>query len=175
MSKRSFRAWWKAAAFGAAFLLLIGCGGDDQVSAPSSKTEEPAPGPTLGSPVGINYRAIDAGDMLRWNAPSGTDFADIAGYNVYVYQPDPLRQDAYVKYNTDLVPGGRLVMTDLLPGDTYFFKVRAVNADVEEGADSDVLSFEAVGPAPAGGGSGRGGLGHNDGPPIYDGGDGVQY
>jgi hypothetical protein len=89
--------------------------------------------------------------MLTWEAPSGADGADVLGYNVYMFRPAPHRPEAYVLFNRTPLADARLVTGDLRAGETYYFKVCALNVDSAEGADSDVLRFVAAGHTSAGG------------------------
>lgn len=115
--------------------------------------------------------------MLRWNAPSSND-VEVAGYNVYLYDPDPLRLDSYIMVNTELVPDGRLVLDDLVAGQTYHFRITAVSSDEVEGDPSDARELVATGVDETGsaGGGGRGGLDESEwGPVDPDDGEDIQH
>jgi hypothetical protein len=147
MPKRTARALWNVVALGTIFVLAGGCASDNTTAtAPSSKVAA-----LLGSPVGLSHSEVTQGDMLTWETPAGADAADVLGYNVYMFKPAPHRPEAYVLFNRTPLARALLVTSDLRTGDTYYFKVRAVNVDGAEGEDSEVLQFVAVGhTAPSG-------------------------
>jgi hypothetical protein len=144
----------------AALMIFVGCSGDD-----TNRVTDPDPDSGAQvievpmAPMGPNHRSVAEGDLLRWNAPANADDAAIAGYNVYVYDPQPESTSAYVRLNTSLVAAGRLVTSELTTGQTYWFRVAAVNANDEEGTWSEPTSFVAAGVM---GDDGRGGLGQQE-------------
>ncbi len=126
----------------AAVALLAGCGGDSTTTPTGTTTTEPVSLKTPEAPVGMIHRGTPNGDLLRWNV--STDDA-VMGYNLYRYDPDPLRFEAYRKLNAELLPTAKYTLSDLVAGRTYFFRVTAVNTDNLESAPSAVSRIVAMG------------------------------
>ena len=99
------------------------------------------------APSGLHVPKADSrGCAVRWDQSAE---ADLAGYNVYVYDPDPSRAEAYVSLNQStlvrptyvFVPGGTVS-----PEDTFYLRVSAVDLDGHESAMSEILEVH-LGPA----------------------------
>ena len=113
--------------------LLNGCS-EDSTTAPQAIVQDTAP---PAPPVGIEIQRRDAGVKLTWvpNLES-----DLAGYNVWVYEPSPGAVQAYAKINAGLVTVN-LFGTINLPnvGPEYYFRLTAVDEAGNESAFSSVV------------------------------------
>jgi len=155
---RGFSSIAKAASL-ATLMIFVGCSSNDSESltAPESGSSEvPAP----DAPQTPHHRGLTNGDLLRWNEPANAVQARVEGYNVYLYDPSPESSSSYVRLNDTPVGAVRYVVPALMPGQTYWFRVAAVNNRDVEGEWTDPASFVAAGPHSSGP---RGGLGEYDG------------
>ena len=66
---------------------------------------------------------------LSWSASSST----VAGYNVYV---SPSSAGPYSLLNSSPVPSTSYVDTNVLAGDTYYFRITSVSSSYQESAPS---------------------------------------
>jgi hypothetical protein len=102
--------------------LTTSCGTTSTPTSPGNSLDStPPPAPTELS-QGIDVGT--GGGSLEWSASTA---GDVAGYQVYVYQPSPTRDNAYIQVATT-APG---VTSWDLPGvsleQTQYFRVRAVD------------------------------------------------
>jgi len=143
MTTRATLAGWRAVACSAALLVLVGCGDDGNtiVDPPDS----PALAETLGAPAGVSHFGAIAGDAVRWAAPS-TDRV-VAGYNIYIYDPNPTTGEAFTRVNSSPLTVRSFVFPALTPGETCYVRVRAIDESGNEGDWSPSLEFVARGPA----------------------------
>ena len=97
-------------------------------------------GPVLdvpGAPTGLSAAAGSGEVTLSWTAPTDTGGSTVTGYNI--------QQDG--TWGTTLITSTGHTVTNLTNGQTYSFKVRAVNA-VRAGAESDSVSVTPQNGAP---------------------------
>ncbi len=123
-----------------AAILAVGCTSENNPLSPSGSSEDTTP---PAAPQGVATKTTDAGWVMSWDANGE---ADLAGYNIYRYDPDPSRENAYVKLN-----GGPITSTSfglpLEPGD-WIYRVRAVDATGNQSGMSAIASVtmgEAIG------------------------------
>lgn len=120
-----------------AALLISGCG-SDEASAPLSEDPTLDEQPPL-APSGLAL-GVEGATKFSFTWAPNTE-PDLAGYRVYIYDPDPDREDAYV-----CVTGDRLLTRTSLTyqganGITYTFKVSAVDIGKKESARSDPFTY----------------------------------
>jgi hypothetical protein len=124
-------------------LLLIGCG-DDSSSKITTPDDSDSQALVLGAPSSVHHHGTRVGDNLNWNPPTDTE-GRLAGYNVYVYDPDPFTDDIYRRVNTTVVPTNRYFFNDLVAGVDYVVRIRSVDTDGAEGDWSTPHAFRAFG------------------------------
>ncbi len=135
----------------AAVALLAGCG---KSSDPTSALPDDSGTPTLDNtpppvPTGVNVAADLSGRaQLMWDASSA---ADVAGYQIYVYDPSPERESSYtLLYDTD----GVTTTYNLDPtqaSTSRYFRLRATDTHGNASALSDPI-MASMGPVvPVGG------------------------
>jgi len=81
-------------------------------------------------------KATSAGLRLVWD---GSPDLDVVGYDVYIYDPSPYRDDAYVRLNTSLLAREQFSFENLEAQVAYYFKVRAVNGTGQSSAATPPL------------------------------------
>jgi hypothetical protein len=126
----------KLVAFGFALSLvpmLNGCSEDSTV-APEPVIQDTAP---PAPPVGITIQRRDTGVKLAW-APNME--SDLAGYNIWIYDPSPNAVQAYVKLNNGLVTDSEFSSSKLSAGrSNQYFRLTAVDEYGNESAFSSVV------------------------------------
>jgi hypothetical protein len=137
----------------AALLGAMGCGNSSDPTSANPNLDSNAP-PT---PAGLQLVSVPEYNELAWEASTAPD---VARYQVYEYQPDPSRDNAYVMIGETTTASYRLPFDD--GGTETFYRVRAVDESGNRSAMSD--AFTADVPVITRGGGGGGG--------TEDGGDG---
>jgi hypothetical protein len=114
-------------ALGAA-ALISGCGSStDTVNVDDTTLDTTAPGAPSG--VGATFDARRQRTLLIWEASAA---ADVAGYQIYHYDPDPLRESAYALYGeTD---DTRIWLPYAPTNTTRYVRIRAIDASGNVGA-----------------------------------------
>lgn len=112
---------------------FAGCATDNPLTA--SGIDSTAP----GAPTNLTASASGGNLLLTWDPSSD---ADVAGYDVYRYSPDPARENAYVKINGALVTGDEYVVTDASTTSSWY-RVKAVDASSNSSASSGALAAAA--------------------------------
>jgi hypothetical protein len=119
-------------------LASYGCGAANNPTAPAASLDSSPP----QAPVGL----VQSSDVLQWTPNSE---ADLNGYQIYLYSPDPTRDNAYVL--TATVPAGQTSWT-LPPVDettTSWVKLCALDQSGNRSAESSALQVTML-PVPAG-------------------------
>ena len=119
-------------------LTSYGCGAGNNPAQPSSSLDSAPP----QAPVGL----VQSLDTVQWTANSESD---LNGYQIYLYSPDPTRDNAYVLAAT--VPAGVTSWT-LPPVDettTSWVKLCALDLSGNRSAESSALQV-TMQPVPAG-------------------------
>ena len=114
-------------------LLATGCASDENPLAPTSTGADTTP---PASPQSLTQHTDQGGYRISWAASAD---ADLAGYNVYRYDPDPSRVSAWVKINGSLVTGTTHSVM-VAPGE-WNYAVRSVD---QSGNESPLSSFITV-------------------------------
>lgn len=127
----------KLVAFGFALSLvpmIDGCSEDSTV-APETVIQDTAP---PAPPVGITIQRRDTGVKITW-APNME--SDLAGYNIWVYDPSPNAVQSYVKLNTGLIAAHEYSSSKLPDGRAdQYFRLTAVDEYGNESAFSGVVT-----------------------------------
>ena len=136
----------------AALVSLYGCGTSSNVTGLAPTTLDTTP-PSV--PEDLDLTTYSEVNILTW-APS-TD-ADVAGYRVYQYLPDPGRDNAYVYLGQTSQPSMPVVSssTDVVCS----FRVKSIDATGNESAFSTEFTVTVPGIASSGG-QGRGKFSEN--------------
>ena len=113
--------------------VLAGCS-NDKPSSPVINQEDAVPpmAPTAWQPK------ADGGTVhLRWARNTETD---LAGYNIYEYNPNPQDQNSYVVMNSQPLAKNSYAVDGLTPGMTYYFRTTAVDMSGNESGYSQVMA-----------------------------------
>jgi len=78
---------------------------------------------------------------VEWNAVSA---ADLAGYQVYRYNPNPMTESSYEMVAEVATPQTRYLLPTIEPGNTVTVRVRAVNNGGKQSAYSEPITAEYV-------------------------------
>lgn len=127
----------RALAFPAALVALValaGCGTDNTLSGPAPTDSAPPSAPT-------NIREVERGaiSVLAWDASPD---ADVVGYDVYMYAPDPAREAAYVRVNASTIVGEEYVVMGASAESWY--RVKAVDQSGNRSSSSGAAYIESV-------------------------------
>lgn len=98
---------------------LTGCAAEDTLSSLNQNVNSAAP----SAPGNIRALPLGGSVLLDWDASSE---ADVVGYDVYRYDPDPARESAYVKVNASTIPESQYMIVDPLEQGTWY-RVKAVD------------------------------------------------
>lgn len=142
------------AALALSALALAGCGSDSNPAAPTASLDTtPPPAPTA---LAMTLDGPSGSYQLGWQ-PSAA--ADVASYQVYRYEPDPSRDNAYVLFAQ--VSTHSVLIDTPSEATTEVFRVQAVDASGNHSAFSTALTVSLMVPDPLG--YGRGGSGSTPG------------
>ncbi len=156
------------------FVFAGGCG-DEKSIQPSGPADPPVDDAPPLSPVNLQMVKGDAnGFALTWEPNTESDFA---GYNVYVYAPNPMSLTSYVQLNASgPVTANRYVYSGNTE-DGVWMRISAVDLAGNESAPSEPFSAQTQAAPPemaeqdpnpgrdSGGGISHPGGGGIDGPP----------
>jgi uncharacterized protein YcfL len=112
--------------------VLVGC--SEKTTSPLTSQEDTVPplAPTAWQP-----RADGGNTTLRWARNTETD---LAGYNVYWYDPNPNNPNSYVALTSQPTVTNSYPVPGLAPGTTYYFKTTAVDMSGNESGYSQVMA-----------------------------------
>ncbi len=115
------------------------------VGPPSLPSSQVFPAPVApGTPTGVSAALGNASVTLSWTAPTDDGGSPITGYNIYV-GPTPNGESTIAVNLNTLITGTSFTVGSLTNGQTYYFKVEAMNA-----VGASVLSGEVHAiPAPS--------------------------
>lgn len=111
--------------------LFSGCATDSPLSSLSGP-DATAP----GAPTSVIAHSRGNDLVLSWDASVD---ADVAGYDVYLYAPDPARETSYIKVNSALITDTEYRMSDA-PTTSSWYRVKAVDNSTNASAASSALS-----------------------------------
>ncbi|MEP7028994.1 MAG: fibronectin type III domain-containing protein [Candidatus Eisenbacteria bacterium] len=131
----SLRRLLSVAVLAVSTFAVAGCATDNPVAA-LSNLDATAP----GAPTSLQADARQGALVLSWDASAD---ADVAGYNVYRYSPDPARENSYVKVNSALVSGTEYTVTDAT-GEASWYRVKAVDTSANSSAASSAVEASAA-------------------------------
>src|SRR5690349_13586295 len=101
------------------------------------------------APAGLTAAPGDQQVTLSWNPPASNGGSPVGGYNVY--QGTSPGGEAGTPVNSSLVTSTSYLVTGLTDGSTYYFTVKAVNAQGQGAASGEVPAIPVTVPgAPAG-------------------------
>jgi predicted phage tail protein len=112
--------------------VLAGCGNDKTTSPIIETPDTVAP----ATPAFVGARTDWSSVTLMWR---GNTEADLAGYNVYEYNPDPGSQSSYTCVNPALLISTAQKVDRLTKGTTYYFRISAVDRSGNESAWSATI------------------------------------
>jgi hypothetical protein len=111
---------------------LAGCATDNPLTAAGIDSTAP------GAPTNLAASERSGSLLLTWDASSD---ADVVGYDVYRFAPDPARENAYVKINGAIVTDNEYVVSDA--SGSSWYRVKAVDASSNASNASGALSAAA--------------------------------
>ena len=97
---------------------LTGCAGDNPVSSTNNLDASPP-----SAPVNLRTETRGSSVLLDWDASTE---ADVVGYDVYRYDPDPARESAYVKVNAATITDSEYLIADPSEQGTWY-RVKSVD------------------------------------------------
>ncbi|MBN1505132.1 MAG: fibronectin type III domain-containing protein [Candidatus Eisenbacteria bacterium] len=113
--------------------VMTGCSSENSTSPVSTQEDSVPPmAPTAWQPKAIGNSAL-----LRW--AKNTE-ADLAGYNVYKYEPNPQNHNSYIVINSQPTTGNTYTINGLTSGMTYYFRTTAVDMSGNESGYSQVMA-----------------------------------
>ena len=102
-----------------AAVLATGCTSENNPVSPTGSIEDTTPPAVPQNVASVESRGLW---IMSWDANAE---ADLAGYNVFRYDPDPSRESSYVKVNANVITSTSFTLPTN-PGDLQY-KVRAVD------------------------------------------------
>ena len=124
-----------------ALVALAGCGSDNPLSSTGPSNDSAPP----SAPTNIRSESRGALEVLAWDASPD---ADVVGYDIYVYSPDPARESSYIRVNAATIAGEEFVVT--AAGDVNaWYRVKAVDQSGNRSSSSGAAWVE--GDVPVGG------------------------
>ena len=109
---------------------FAGCATDNPLSPANIDASAP------GAPTNLIAEDRSGSLVLSWDASSD---ADVVGYDVYRYAPDPARENSYIKVNSGIVVGTEYVVADAAPVAAWY-RVKAVDAGSNASASSGAVA-----------------------------------
>ena len=109
---------------------FAGCATDNPLSPGGIDASAP------GAPTNLIAEDRAGSLVLSWDASSD---ADVVGYDVYRYAPDPARENSYVKVNSGLVVGTEFIIADAASSPSWY-RVKAVDAGSNASTASGALA-----------------------------------
>jgi len=114
---------------------LAGCATDNPLTAAGIDSTAP------GAPTNLAASERSGSLLLTWDASSD---ADVVGYDVYRFAPDPARENAYVKINGAIVTDNEFTVADASTSSSWY-RVKAVDASSNASTASGALAAAAPG------------------------------
>lgn len=114
-----------------ALVALSGCAADSTLSSINSAIDTTPP----SAPTNIREELRGAISMLAWDASPD---ADVVGYDVYMYSPDPARESAYIKVNVSPIQAEEYSVSELGVVNSWY-RVKAVDLSGNRSATSGAV------------------------------------
>jgi hypothetical protein len=138
--------------FGVLALVPSGCSSEaGRFTAPGDGVPTVGDGTAPAMPTGFAVvKATDDGFRLTWTANTEID---LAGYRVYVYQPSPFRESAYVRAHSESLLGAHqcwYVYGDDTSAGAHYFMLAAVDEAGGESVHAGPYAFEYTPGVPGG-------------------------
>lgn len=111
-----------------ALVALSGCAADSTLSSLNSTIDSAPP----SAPTNIREDIRGAISMLAWDASPD---ADVVGYDVYMYSPDPARESAYIRVNASPIQAEEYSVSELGAVNAWY-RVKAVDLSGNRSATS---------------------------------------
>jgi penicillin-binding protein 1B len=134
----------RSTSFAAALIALValsGCAADSTVSGMNSTIDTAPP----SAPTNIREELNGAISVLAWDA--STD-ADVVGYDVYQYSPDPARESAYIRLNASPIQSVEYSVTENADVNAWY-RVKAVDLSGNRSASSGAAWVTGTSPTGA--------------------------
>ena len=129
-----FRRVFCCAALAVSLVAVTGCATDNPVSAVGG-IDATAP----GAPTSLAAEVRGSDLVLSWDASVD---ADVVGYDVYRFDPDPARENAYVKVNSAIITDTEYTVPEA-SSDLSWYRVKALDASANASAASSALAAAA--------------------------------
>ncbi len=107
---------------------LTGCAAEDTLSSLNQNVDTAPP----SAPVNIRTEIRGGSVLLDWEASTE---ADVVGYDVFRYDPDPARESAYVKVNTATISASEYSIVEPSEQGTWY-RVKAVDLSANRSSAS---------------------------------------
>ncbi len=107
---------------------LTGCAAEDTLSTLNQNVDTAPP----SAPVNIRTEARGPSVLLDWDASTE---ADVVGYDVFRYDPDPARESAYIKVNSATVSASEYSVDEPSEQATWY-RVKAVDLSANRSSSS---------------------------------------
>ena len=133
-----------------ALIAVAGCGTDNTLSTTNPSYDAAPP----SAPANIRGEVRGAVSVLAWDASPD---ADVVGYDVYRYAPDPARESAYVKVNASTITGEEYVVSGGNDANSWY-RVKAVDLSGNRSSASGAAYVDVV--------TGSGGAASDDEPTL---------
>lgn len=114
---------------------LTGCAAEDTLSSLNQNVDTAPP----SAPVNVTTQTHGSTVVLDWDASTE---ADVVGYDVYRYDPDPARESAYVKVNSSPISSVEYVIAERAEQSTWY-RVKAVDTSANRSSVSGAVYAEA--------------------------------
>jgi hypothetical protein len=141
---------WRSALFAGLLMpvLICGCGSSSDPASPVILEDEAPPVAPLGLHPSMDE---NGGPALEWTANAS---GAVVRYETFQYDPDPSRENAYIRLNDTDETDTRCSLPRLPGGTRAWFRVRAVTANDRHSAFSSTFEMKYSESASAGGGRG---------------------
>ena len=129
-----FRHAFCCAVLALSLAAVTGCATDNPVSSVGG-IDATAP----GAPTSLAAETRGNDLVLSWDASVD---ADVVGYDVYRFDPDPARENAYVKVNGAIITDTEYTVPEASSGASWY-RVKAVDTSANASAASSALAAAA--------------------------------
>ena len=128
-----------------ALVAFAGCGAENTLSS----LDQPLDSAPPSAPTNVRGEMRGALSVLAWDASPD---ADVVGYDIYQYAPDPTRESAYVRINATPIAAEEFVVTTGAEVNAWY-RVKAVDQSGNRSSSTSAEYVEGIaspgGTAPA--------------------------